>query len=111
MNSLEEILDGIERRVNIIHSAVTLGFQNFYYKGDTYFIIKGNKAIEIHGTTLKLVLDLNWINLKNIARNFGLFWTASEEAKKVLEKEIEKLERDKKNLSVFLLQEKVTSGE
>jgi len=111
MNSLEDVLEGIERRIKMIYLAYQLGFNSFDYKGELCLITKNDKTIEIHGTTLKLVLDLAWFNLKNIAKNFDFFWTVSEEAKKVLERELKKFEEDKEILGMFLLQEKVSPEE
>jgi len=111
MNTLEDILEGIERRIRIIHLAYQLGFHSFNYKNELCLLTKTEKIIEIHGTSLRMILRFDWLSLKEIAKNYNLFWTASEEAKKILEKELKKFEEDKEILGMFLLQEKVSSEE
>jgi len=105
MNSLEKLLDAIERRIRIIKLVHNLGKREFEINGETYILDTSDyDDLFIDIPEARVSLNMNATGLKGIARNLKTFLKVSEACKEYLEEELKKFEEEKELFSIFKLQ-------
>jgi len=107
VNSLEELIDAIERRIRIIELAYNLLAKTYFeINGEEYSIqTSSTEQLYIEGSEDRVYLETDANGLRGIARNLRVFLRISEECKEAIEEELKRFEEEKELFSIFKLQE------